>query len=70
MCAVSLAVVAEISADAVRGRSHFLDDFLELLDHLLRFADRLFLIENLRAQFQQFASNRIARRHRRDHAIK
>ena len=48
--------IAEISADAIRGRGHLLDDFLELLDHLLRFTDRLFLRGNLRADQKQLAT--------------
>ncbi len=48
--------VAEVSTDAVRGRGHLFDDFLELLDHLLRFADRLFLGGNFRPQDEQLAT--------------
>src|SRR6185369_925767 len=33
--------IAEKSPDPVRGRSHFLYDFLEFLDHLAGLADRL-----------------------------
>ena len=53
--------IAEESADAVRGRSDFLDHFLELLDHLPRFADRLFLRGNLRANEKQFPAIPIVR---------
>src|SRR5467141_4444799 len=61
---------AEEGAYPVRGRSHFLNDFLELLDHSARFEHRLLLIENLRAQIQQVAPKWIARRQRRNNAIK
>ena len=54
--------IAQVSADAVRGRGHLLDDFLELLDHLLRFADRLFLRGNFRADEKQLATISIVRR--------
>ena len=52
----------EVSADAIRGRGHLLDDLLELLDHLLRFADRLFLRGNFRADEKQVAAIPIVRR--------
>ena len=41
---------SEKCPDAVRGRSHLLDDFLQLLDHLARFGDRFFVTNNFRAQ--------------------
>jgi hypothetical protein len=53
---------AQKRADPVRGRSHFFDDFLKLLNHPARLNHRLLLIENLRAQLQQFAPDWIARR--------
>src|SRR3954468_16922668 len=60
---------AEKSADPVRRRSHFFNDFLELLDYPPRFNHRLLLIENLRAQLQEFTPKRIARRQCSDHVI-
>jgi len=53
---------AEKSADPVRRRSYFFDDFLKLLNHPARFDHRFLLIENLRPQLQQFTPNWIARR--------
>src|SRR5437867_1104968 len=61
---------AEKCADPVCRRSHFLYDFLELLDHPARLDHRLLLIEDLRPQFQQIAPNGIARRQRRNYSIK
>src|SRR5437870_5267316 len=60
---------AEKCADAIRGRSHFLDDFLQLLDHPARFDNCLFPIREFRPQIEQFAADRIAWRERRDHTI-
>ena len=39
----------EKCADAIRRRSHFLDDFLKLLDHRAGFGDRFFVPRNFRA---------------------
>src|SRR5438552_10143630 len=61
---------AEKCADQVCRRSHFIYDFLELLDHPARLDHRLLLIEDLRSQFQQIAPNWIARRQRRNYSIK
>src|SRR4029077_17712925 len=61
---------AEQRADPVCRRSHFLYDFLELLDHPARLDHRLLLIEDLRSQFQQIAPNGIARRQQRNYSIK
>src|SRR5213076_652204 len=60
---------AEKSADPICGRSHFFDDFLKLLNHPARLNHRFLLIENLRAQLQQFTPNWIARRQRSDGLI-
>src|SRR5436309_11281764 len=61
---------AEKCADPVCRRSHFLYDFLELLDHPARLDHRLLLIEDLRSQFQQLAPNWIAWSQRRNYSIK
>src|SRR5215831_16754049 len=50
----------EKGADPIRGRSHFFDDFLKLLNHPARLDHRFLLIENLRTQLQQFTPNWIA----------
>src|SRR6476659_7976106 len=50
----------EKSADPIRGRSHFFDDFLELLNHPARLSHGVLLIENLWAQLQQFTPKWIA----------
>src|SRR4051812_30039998 len=60
---------AEKSADPVRRRSYFFNDFLELLDYPPRFNHRLLLIENLGAQLQEFTPKRIARRQCSDQVI-
>src|SRR6266478_2064131 len=60
---------AEKCADPICRRSHFLNDFLELLDHPARLDHRLLLIEDLRPQFQQVTPNRVARRQRGKHSI-
>src|SRR6476620_4705932 len=57
---------AEKRADPIRGRSHFFDDFLKLLNHPARLNHRFLLIENLRAQLQQFTPKWIAWRQRSD----
>ncbi len=61
---------AKKSADAIRRRSHFLDDLLQLLDHLLGFDDRLLVLGNIRAHAKQLAANRFARRQRGNQVIK
>src|SRR6266496_1493666 len=61
---------AEKCADPVCRRSHFLNDFLELLDHPARLDHGFLLIENLRPQIQQVTPNWIARRQRGKHSIK
>src|ERR1700674_4919769 len=53
--------IAEVSTDAVCRRGHLLDDLLELLDHLLRLADRLFLSGDVRADEKQLATISIVR---------
>ena len=52
----------EKCTDPIRRRGHFLDHFLELLDHLPRFADHLRLIGNVRPEIEKIAADRIARR--------
>ena len=61
---------AEKCADAIRGRSHFLDDFLQLLDHPARLDDCFFVLRDLGPQIEQLAPNRIAWRQRGNDAIK
>ena len=61
--------IVQVSADAIRGRSHFLDDFLELLNHLLRFTDDFLLRLDLRTDDVEFAAMAIFRRNRGDNQI-
>ena len=61
--------IVEISADAIGGRSHLLDHFLELLDHLARFADCFLLRLDLRAQDVELAPMPVLRRNRGDQKI-
>src|SRR5205085_11242584 len=59
----------EKCADPIRRRSHFLDHFLELLDHLPRFADHLRLIGNVWPQIEKIATDGIAWWKRSDDAV-
>src|SRR5262249_5928682 len=60
---------AEKCADPICRRSHFLNDFLEFLNHPPCLDHCLLLIENLRPQFQQITPNWIARRQRGNDSI-
>ena len=61
--------IAQVSADAIRGRSHLLDDLLELLNHLLRFADGFLLRFDLRPHDVELAAPAILRRDRGDQQV-
>ena len=60
---------AEERADAVRGRGHFLDDLLELFDHLARVAHHLFLRRDLGAEGEEPLVGKIIHRRGGDGAI-
>jgi hypothetical protein len=62
--------VVEIRADAVGGRSHLLDHFLEFLDHLARFADGLFLRLDLRTHHVELAPMPVLGRNGGDEKVK